>query len=343
MTDTTLPPPSSARPSRRLVAGLVAFVAAVGIAGTWWLGSRQGWNTPPGALPPAAPVAADEPGAAGSSPHAMTLGQIEGLVGQLAERMRNEPGNAEGWLMLGRSYAVLGQFPPAIEAYRHVLTLEPKNAQALADLADALAVTREGRFEGEPAQLVQQALAAEPDNLKALMLAGTVAFENKDYAAAVRHWEKAVRVGPPGSDLVKQARDNVAEARQLAGLPPPAAEAAPAAAASIRGRVELAPALAAKAGPDDTVFVFARPAQGSRMPLAILKKRVRELPFDFVLDDSLAMSPQARLSQAGRVVVGARISRSGQAMPQPGDLEAVSEPVAPGAGGLKLVIADVVR
>lgn len=342
MSDTTLSLPSDARPSRRLVLGLVAFVAAFGIAGTWWLGNREGWSTPPGALPPSAPVAAAGPEAAGSSPHTMTLGQIEGLVQQLAERMRNEPGNAEGWLMLGRSYAVLGQFPPAIEAYRHVLTLEPKNAQALADLADALAVTSNGRFEGEPAQLVQQALAAEPDNLKALMLAGTVAFENKDYAAAVRHWEKAVRVGPPGSDLVRQARDNVAEARQLAGLPPPAVEAAPPAAASIRGRVELAPALAAKAGPDDTVFVFARPAEGSRMPLAILKKRVRDLPFEFVLDDSLAMSPQARLSQAGRVVVGARVSHSGQAMPQPGDLEAVSAPMAPGASGVKLVIAEVV-
>ncbi|MGM9490171.1 tetratricopeptide repeat protein [Ideonella sp. YS5] len=346
MTDATSALPArtaSTHPSRRLVWGLVAFVAAFGAAGTWWLGSREGWNTGPGARPPAPPVTAADAQPPASSAHSMTLAQIQGMVDQLAARMRNEPGNAEGWLMLGRSYAVLGQFEPAIAAYRHVLTLEPKNAQALADLADALAVTRDGRFDGEPAQLVQQALSAEPDNLKALMLAGTVAFENKDYAAAVRHWEKAVRVGPPGSDLVKQARDNVAEARQLAGLPPPAADTAPVAAgATIRGRVELAPALAAKAGPEDTVFVFARPAEGSRMPLAILKKRVRELPFDFVLDDSLAMSPQARLSQASRVVVGARISRSGQAMPQPGDLEAVSAPMAPGASTVKLVIADVV-
>jgi cytochrome c-type biogenesis protein CcmH len=337
MSDTVAALP--ARPSRRLVAGLVAFVTAFGVAGTWWLGSREGWSTPPGTLPPAPPVASAD--SAASSPHAMTLGQIQGMVDQLAARMRNEPRNAEGWLMLGRSYAVLGQFEPAIAAYRHVLTLEPRNALALADLADTLAVARNGRFEGEPAQLVAQALAAEPDNLKALMLAGTVAFENKDYAAAARHWEKAVRVGPPDSELVRQARDNVAEARQLAGLPASVADAAPAA-SGLRGRVELAPALAGKAGPDDTVFVFARPAEGSRMPLAILKKRVRDLPFEFVLDDSLAMSPQARLSQAGRVVVGARISHSGQAMPQPGDLEGLSGPVAPDAGGLKLVIAEVV-
>jgi cytochrome c-type biogenesis protein CcmH len=260
--------------------------------------------------------------------------------------MKNEPANAEGWLMLGRSYAVLGQFEPAIAAYRHVLTLQPKNAQALADLADALAVTRQGRFAGEPAELIAKALAADPNNLKALLLAGTVAFDQKDYAAAARHWEKATRAGPPGSDLVKQARDNLAEARQLAGLPPLADEATSAVAGAggaIRGRVELAPALAAQAGPEDTVFVFARPAEGSRMPLAILKKRVRDLPLDFTLDDSLAMSPQARLSQAAKVVVGARVSKSGQAMPQPGDLEGLSAPVAPGASGLKLVIADVVK
>jgi cytochrome c-type biogenesis protein CcmH len=107
--------------------------------------------------------------------------------------------------------------------------------------------------------------------------------------------------------------------------------------------VELASALAAKAAPDDTVFIFARPAEGARMPLAILKKRVRDLPFAFTLDDSLAMSPAARLSMASAVVVGARVSKSGQAMPQPGDLQGLSASVKPGASGLKIVISEEVR
>lgn len=110
---------------------------------------------------------------------------------------------------------------------------------------------------------------------------------------------------------------------------------------AVTGRVELAPALAAQAAPDDTVFIFARPAEGARMPLAILKRKVRDLPLDFHLDDSLAMSPAARLSGATRVVVGARVSKSGQAMPQPGDLEGLSAPVAPGQQGLKIVIGEV--
>lgn len=345
MTDLT-DDPVGQRPSRRLLAGLLAFVLAFGLAGTWWLGSRTGWNTPPGTLPPVPPTAAAADGA--QAPHPMATGQVQAMVDGLAARLKNEPGNAEGWLMLARSYSVLGQFEPAIAAYRHVLTLEPKNAQALADLADALAVTNGGRFDGEPARLVEQALAADGDHLKALMLAGTVAFDRRDYPAALRHWERAQRVGPPGHPLVQQAADNIAEVRQLAGLPPAAAPQAPptppaaVAGPAIRGRVELAPALAARASPGDTVFVFARPAEGSRMPLAILKKQVRDLPFDFTLDDTLAMSPQARLSQAVQVVVGARVSKSGQAMPQPGDLEGLSAPVAPGASGLTLVIGQVV-
>jgi cytochrome c-type biogenesis protein CcmH len=137
------------------------------------------------------------------------------------------------------------------------------------------------------------------------------------------------------------------EARQAAGLPAADAAAtrpAPAATmASISGRVELSAALAAKASPEDTVFIFARPAEGSRMPLAILKKRVRDLPADFTLDDSMAMSPAARLSGAAAVVVGARVSKSGQAMPQPGDLEGQSTSIAPGATGLRIVIERELR
>lgn len=359
------PVPASARPSRRLLAGIGAFVLVFTAAGAWWLGSAEGWRTGPGERPAGPPIAQAEPDAApgpagaASSPHPMAAAQVEAMVDNLARRLAQEPQNVDGWLMLGRSYAVLGRFEPAIAAFRRVLALEPKHAQALADLADALAMTQERRFEGEPAQLVQQALAADPANLKALLLAGTIAFDRGDYATAQRHWNEAVRVGPADSALVEQARAGVTEARALAGgapggaaapmtaSPAPAATSgnppAPAAGATLRGRVSLSPALAAKASPDDTVFVFARAAEGPRMPLAIVKKRVRDLPFDFTLDDSQAMTPQARLSQATRVVVGARVSKSGQAMPQPGDLEVLSAPMAPGASGLSLVIADTVR
>jgi cytochrome c-type biogenesis protein CcmH len=157
--------------------------------------------------------------------------------------------------------------------------------------------------------------------------------------------------------MVQQIRGSIAEARDLAGLPPaaiattvpPSVAAAlatvPDAAAkdaAVSGTVTLAAALAGKALPTDTVFVFARPAEGSPMPLAIVRKQVKDLPLEFRLDDSLAMSPAARLSSSTQVVVGARISRTGDAMSKPGDFLAQPVPAKVGATGLKLEIAGVV-
>lgn len=333
----------SPRPSRRLVAGVVVFVLLFAAAGYLWRGQPQGWEGPADA---GSASSADTPA---SAPHPMGTAQIEAMVSSLAQRLKTQPEDADGWLMLGRSQAVLGRFDQAIPAYRQVLRLRPADAQAMADLADALAVT--GRsFAGEPEKLIAAALRTDPHHLKALSLAGTLAFERKDYATALRHWELAVKTGPADSSLVAQMRDNIAEARALAGGAAPATSApatsapsSPAAPVAVSGRVELAPAAAAQARPDDTVFIFARPAQGQRMPLAILKKRVSDLPLEFRLDDSLAMDPQAKLSSSTAVVVGARLSKSGQAMPQPGDWEGLSAVVAPGASGLRIVIQNAVR
>ncbi len=334
------PPPATARPSRRLVAALSGFVLVFGAAGYAWRGHPEAWSVGPGS-------AGTTTTAEGS--HDVGDAQIQGMVQALAAKLKQRPDDADGWLMLGRSYTVLGRFDEAIPAYRTVLKLDPKNAQAMADLADALAMQQQRSFKGEPEALVAAALKADPANLKALALAGTLAFEAGDFKGAIGHWERAVQVGPADSALVQQLQGGIAEARQAAGLAPaaPATTAdtsAPALApAGVSGRVELAPAMAAKASPDDTVFIFARAAEGSRMPLALLRKRVRDLPAEFSLDDSMAMTPAARLSGAARVVVGARVSKSGQALPQPGDLEGLAEPVAPGATGLRIVIGQEVR
>jgi cytochrome c-type biogenesis protein CcmH len=110
----------------------------------------------------------------------------------------------------------------------------------------------------------------------------------------------------------------------------------------VRGEIRLAPALKEKAAPDDTVFIFARAAQGPRMPLAVLRKQVRDLPATFQLDDSMAMNPALKLSSVAQVVVTARVSRSGGAMPQSGDLQGESPPVAPGAKAVSITIDQVV-
>ncbi|NVO06217.1 MAG: c-type cytochrome biogenesis protein CcmI, partial [Rhodoferax sp.] len=176
-----------------------------------------------------------------------------------------------------------------------------------------------------------------------------------DYKGAVKMWEKLAESGPPGNVFVNQVQQAIAEARSLAGMPPAAqpldAAARPldpvaqpaAAGASVSGTVTLAAAVAKQAQPEDTVFVFARAVEGSRMPLAILRKQVKDLPITFNLNDSMAMSPSSALSSQSQVIVGARVSKSGNAMPQPGDLQGQSAPVKVGASNLKIEIKELVK
>jgi cytochrome c-type biogenesis protein CcmH len=268
--------------------------------------------------------------------HGLSPQQFEALVARLAARLKENPEDVEGWIMLGRSYTVLGRFRESSEAYAKASARLPHDAQLLADYADALAMAQGRKLEGEPEKLIARALAADPDNVKARMLAGTVAFNKGDYATAAQHWERIVDRIPPESELARQVRGAIADARSQGGGG--ATRAAPAAAARVRGVVKLAPRLAAKAQPGDTVFIFARAAQGPRMPLAIVRKQVRDLPFEFTLDDSMAMSPATKLSNHKRVVIGARVSKSANATPQPGDLEGLTAPVALGAERVSVVI-----
>jgi cytochrome c-type biogenesis protein CcmH len=247
----------------------------------------------------------------------------------------------------------VGQHADALKAYERAVALRPTDAQVLADYADSMAVNNNMSLAGEPMKWVAKALQADPNNLKALALAGTDAFMRKDYAGAVKYWQRLVDVGPPDSDYVREIAGGLKEARALGGLPADAK--APALAAPVSGNsqpaltgktvsgvVSLAPALAKQAAPDDTVFILARPTAGRGMPVAILRKKVSDLPIQFSLDDSSSMSPAATLSAAGTVVIEARISKSGNAMRQPGDLAGQSASVPVGTSGLKIEIRDVV-
>lgn len=312
----------------RLFALVLVAVLAVGAAGYAITGTPRLVSQAPQTQ-----AAPEEPSAA----------QIEQMVEGLAQRLKQQPDDVEGWTMLGRSYLVMGRAADAVTAFREVQRRRPDSAAALVDVAGALAMSNGQRLNDEALALTQQALKLEPDNLKALSLAGSAAFDRQDWAGAVKHWERIVAVSPPGSEYLPQVQAGIDAARQRGGLAEPAgkAPAAAAAGAGVSGRVTLSAALRDKASPEDTVFVYARAAEGPRMPLAIVKKQVKDLPLDFVLDDSMAMSPAARLSQAPRVVVGARISKSGNAMPQPGDLQGQSAAVAPGAKGLAIEIREV--
>jgi cytochrome c-type biogenesis protein CcmH len=279
------------------------------------------------------------PRSAGGDGQGVTVQQIESMVERLAARMKENPDDAKGWVMLGRSYMVLDRFPEAVDAYANAVQRSPPDAQLLVDYADAIAMARGRRLEGEPERLIAQALKLDPDNVKALLLAGTVAFQKKDFRGAIAHWERILKVVPPDSDIADSIRDGIADARKLAeGKPAPAPKAAGSAPATVSGTVRLAPGVSAKAAPDDTVFIFARAVAGPRIPLAVTKKRVRDLPVAFKLDDSMAMSPAARLSDHAQVVIGARVSKSGNPVAQPGDLEGLSAPLKTGTSGITITI-----
>jgi len=278
------------------------------------------------------------------APGRFSEAQVEEMVERLAAKMRENPDDAEGWKMLGRSYSVLGRFADAVDAYSKAALRAPKDAQLLADFADALAMVRGQSLQGEPEKLVLRALEIDPNNLKALALAGTAAFHRSDFRRAADYWERMLALVPPDSEDARQIKENVAEARQRAGAPaaPPVAKADGRSHPGIRGTVKLSQKLRDRLAPEDTLFVFARAAEGPPMPLAILRRKAGELPLEFALNDSMAMSPGLNVSAFPRVVVTARVSKSGNARPQPGDLQGASKPVANDAKGVVVEIDEVV-
>ncbi len=223
--------------------------------------------------------------------------------------------------------------------------------ELMLEVAELSAEINQGKIEGKGLELLRQVLKDQPDNPQALVLAGTDAYFRQNYADAVRHWERVLAQVAPDSQDAQNLSAGIDKARSLMGggkpTPTPdkpqAKAAAPAAAGTqVTGRVDLAPALKAKAAPDDIVYIFARATQGPRMPLAVVRARVADLPMDFKLDDSMAMSPELKLSSAAELRIEARVSKTGDAIAKPGDLTGEIAPVKAGASGLKLSIDRVV-
>lgn len=284
--------------------------------------------------------------------------KIQAMVASLADKLKKNPDDAAGWAMLGRSYIVLERFDDARTALEKAASLNQGDPQLLADLADSLAMTSGESLKGRPTELILQALAIDPNNQKALWLAGTAAYESSDYAQALKYWRKLYQMLPPGSETAKTMEGNIAEAQSLLdGVDPrqfsntdsageedlaASSSSADGTTARVTGRVSLAPELRAKVSADDTVFIFAKALQGPPMPLAVQRAKVSDLPMDFELDDSMAMSPQMTLSRFPQVVIMARVSHSGNAMPQSGDLQGSSAPVAVGSKAPEVRIDQVI-
>jgi len=334
-------------------AAVLAVLLPLAAAGLYtWLGT-------PKALAP--PIAQGE-----TQGQHLEAAQMEAAVARLAQRLESAPDDLAGWAMLARSYRVLGRHEDAVAAYARAEKQIGSDPQRLTEWAESLALASGGTLAGKPAELVARALALDPENGHALALAGAAAFERKDWRGAIAHWERLAKQFPPGSEQGETVTRSLVAAREElaktagAQAAAPAAPAKPAAIAAapaqkpvatgtadagksaakfrLAGTVSLAPALTAKASPEDAVFIFARAAGGPPMPLAVLRKKVKELPVEFTFDESSAMMAEAKLAAIGEVIVGARISRSGNAAPQSGDLQGLSRPVKVGASGIQVVI-----
>jgi len=298
-------------------------------------------------------------------PQRFSKSDIEKMVTELAAKLEKEPDNPRGWAMLGRSYKLMGRYKEAAQAYAKTGPMLDSSAELLVDYADAVAAAAEG-FNEQALQLLDRALKLDPANPQGLWMRGSAAFEAKQFDRAIADWEKLAALMPPDSDDARTLAGNIAEAREKAGKPaggaagtavaapaakPGAAASAtpastPAAApsgASIQGRVELAPELAKGLGPNAVLMIIARPADGSRMPAAVLKQPVAAFPAAFTLDDRQSLVAERQLSSFSEVLLEARVSRSGQAKAEPGDLTGEGVPAKLGARGVTLKIDRVVK
>ncbi len=278
--------------------------------------------------------------------------QISAMVASLAAKLAKNPDNPEGWAMLARSYMNMDRPKEAVEAFGHLTKQLNDDPQLMVDYAEALASSGQDQGMLQARSWVEKALALEPGNAKGLFLSGGFAFADKNYRKAAVVWEKLMPLLEPGSQDARFVLENLNIARAQIKLPPlpedkfqlatgPTPPQANAASSAVAGKVVLDPLLKSKTSPTDTVYLFARAVQGPRMPLAVLKTTVSQLPLEFELTDAMAMSPQFNLSSATLVRVEVRVSKSGSATPSSGDLVGASLPVKPGTRGVEVHISQV--
>jgi len=278
------------------------------------------------------------------------LEKMKSMVAGLAERLKEQPDDAMGWTMLGRSYKYLQQYPQAVDAFEHAYKLIGEQPEIMLLYADALAFSNNEQLAGKPSELVFKALAMEPNNVTGLWLGGMAKAQAGDFAAAMDLWTKLEAQLPQGSEaqreiqvllakLATQMPEGAIQAeakpvQPVATLPPSSAVA------SIDVQVSLAPELQKSANPGDTVFIYAQALSGPKMPLAIVRKQVSELPLTVNLTDAMAIMPTMKLSNFEQVKLLARISKSGDAMQQPGDLIGIIEQVALTDKSLKKIVIN---
>ena len=257
---------------------------------------------------------------------ASKLGTVEEMVEKLAAKLKENPNNAEGWFMLARSYMSMNRYKEAVVALEKTNQLIPDNPVVMLRYADALTMLRGGKISGKPFDLIKRAVAIKPDDPTGLWLIGMGYEEQGEYQKAISYWNLLLPLvkDEKSTDEVKAL---IRRARTKAGISI-AESSAPATIASekkevtsLKVSVSIDKNQLKNVSMDDTVFIFAKANSGPPMPLAVVRKKVKDLPVEVMLDDTMAMIPSMKISNFTTVQVSARISKSGQPRAQSGDVE----------------------
>ena len=262
---------------------------------------------------------------------------ITGMVSQLEAKLEQDPNDVEGWNMLARSYMALKDFEKAVMAMQRLYELVWDQPEVLVRYADALAMLHGGKLSGKPQELIEKALALEPENSIGLWLGGMAFAEQGEHQAAIDYWRRLLPQLANNDAEKSRVKQMIARAQQEMGQEVSQdptndlfTEENVATGSVITVNVSLAADLLAETSPTDTLFIFAKAPSGPPMPLAAVKQQVSDLPITVTLDDSMAMMPTQKISNFSHVLVSARISKSGNAMPQSGDLITESRSVTVG-------------
>ena len=240
---------------------------------------------------------------------------INQMVSKLEQRLAQTPEDSEGWKMLGRSFSYLQQYQKAANAYAQLYRLQPDDTEAMLQYANSLAMARNGRVAGEPAALLDKVLQREPNNPNALWLIGMAKAEEGRFVEAKQYWQKLLSLLPADSESLPQVQ------QMLAALDAEQAKQQPVGTpVDINVQVDIDPQLKANLPANTTVFIYAQAVKGPKMPLAIVRKQLNELPVKVILNDSVAMQGISKLGDHQQLRILARASQSGQAMSQAGDL-----------------------
>jgi cytochrome c-type biogenesis protein CcmH len=286
-------------------------------------------------------------GSAGGKEHNAA---IEDMVKRLADRLEQNPDDPEGWMMLVNSYMTLGRHEDALKAIQRLYQITGDQPPVLVRYADVLATVKGGDLSGQPSELVQKALKLDPENAMGLWLAGMAAAQSGNPGTAIDYWQRLLPLLASDQASQKEVSDLIARAREQMGgaavTTVPASTAGTEVAAAVPAnsaltiKVSLSPGISQDISPGQALFIVAKAVNGPPMPVAVIRKTAADLPLEVTMDDNNAMMPSRKLSSFVLVDVSARISPSGNAIPQSGDLVSATLSVSPGQPDPVVLVID---